>query len=173
MSFLKADNIKLKEQVEDLEKRIANLAGSMRIFSSGMPGHEQDMSSQIMNLITSVTDEMKIVVPYITQEYSMILLDRAKNNIKVQIVTNDRRFWPAEHQKVYDVLKVTRNINLVNLPGVYYLMVLTAKEAIVSSAPLDKNILTKSILIGFLIKERIKLEELGVIFKEMLPSFMR
>jgi hypothetical protein len=173
LSFLKADNIKLKEEVERLEQRIMNMAGSIKIFSSGMTGHESDMNNQLGNVISTADTELKIVAPYITQEYVLLLQDRAKNKVKIQIVLNDRRFWPDVHAKFYDQLKVTTDIDLINNPNVQYLLVWTPKEAIFTSGPLDKHALQKTVLIGTYIKEKLKLDELLTIFKEMLPTFMR
>ncbi len=171
MSLLRAENIKLRTKIEDLENRLLNLVGTIKIFTGGMPGNEHVMNNNIAEIITNATD-IKIVAPYITNEYALILKDRARNGIKVQIVLNDRRLWPS-HVEIYDELKVTNGINLINNPNVKYLLVWTPKTALFTSGPLDKNSLMKTVLIGTLINEKGKINELKKIFQLMLPSFMR
>jgi len=171
MSLLRAENIKLRTKVEDLENRLLKLVGTIKIFTGGMPGNEHVMNNNIAEIITNATD-IKIVAPYITNEYALILKDRARNGIKVQIVLNDRRLWPEKHD-IYDELKVTTGIDLVNNPNVKYLLVWSPKTALFTSGPLDKNSLMKTVLIGTLINEKGKINELRKIFELMLPSFMR
>jgi hypothetical protein len=173
MSFLKAENIKLKEQVESLEQRLLNLAGTLVLFPSGIQGKENELSNRIATLIASATTELKIVAPYITQDFALLIQDRAKNGVKIDIILTDRRFWPEPHQKVYDSLKLTRNVSLINIPNVQFLLILKESEAILSSGPMDKVVLTKNVLVGTHIKDKIKINDLNNIFKEMLPSFMR
>lgn len=173
MSFLKAENIKLKEQVEDLEKRLLNLAGTVQLFASGVQGKESEMSNRIATVLASATGNLKIVAPYITQDFALLIQDRAKNGVNVEIILTDRRFWPEAHQKVYDSLKLTRNVNLINIPNVQFLLVLKDSEAILGSGPMDKAVLSKNVLVGSHIKDKIKINDLVNIFKEMLPSFMR
>ena len=146
MSLLKAENIKLKRKVEDIETRLLNLIGAIRIFSSGMPGHEHEMNNNIAEIITTGS-EIKVVAPFITKEFVMILQDRAKNGVKVQIVINDRRFWPKEHANLYDTLKATNGIDLVNNPNVKYLLVWSPESALFTSRPLSKDSLMNTILI--------------------------
>ena len=171
MSLLRAENIKLRTKIEDLENRLLSLVGTIKIFTGGMPGNEHVMNNNIAEIITNATD-IKIVAPYITNEYALILKDRAKNGVKVQIVLNDRRLWPKEHVDIYDQLKVT-SIDLINNPNVKYLLVWSPKTALFTSGPLDKSSLMKTVLIGTLINEKGKINELLKIFQLMLPSFMR
>ena len=172
MSLLKAENIKLKQKVEDLESRLLSVIGAIKIFSSGMSGHEHEMNNYIADILLKAT-ELKIVAPYITQEYAMVLADRAKNGIKIQIVLNDRRLWPADVSKIYDQLKATPGVDLVNNPNVKYLLVWSPETCLFTSGPLDKETLMKTVLIGTLITEPRKSQEILSIFREMLPSFMR
>jgi hypothetical protein len=172
MSLLRAENIKLRTKVEDLENRLLKLVGTIKIFTGGMPGNEHVMNNNIAEIITNATD-IKIVAPYITNEYALILKDRARNGIRVQIVLNDRRMWPKEHIEIYDELKVTTGIDLVNNPNVKYLLVWSPKIALFTSGPLDKHSLMKTVLIGTLISEKGRIQELLKIFELMLPSFMR
>jgi hypothetical protein len=172
MSLYKAENMKLKAKISQLEERMVGIIGAIKIFSSGMEGREHEMNNQIANLLLS-SSELKIVAPYITKEYAIVLQDRAKNGVKIQIVLNDRRLWPTEHENIYDMLKNTRGIDLVNNPNVKYLLVWTPKSALFTSGPLDKRQLMKTVLIGTIINQERKLHDLHEIFKEMLPSFMR
>jgi len=171
MSLLRAENIKLRTKIEDLENRLLKLVGTIKIFTGGMPGNEHVMNNNIAEIITIATD-IKIVAPYITNEYALILKDRARNGINVQIVLNDRRLWPEKYVDIYDQLKVT-SIDLINNPNVKYLLVWSPKTALFTSGPLDKDSLMKTVLIGTLINEKGKINELLKIFQLMLPSFMR
>ncbi|MHA1720346.1 MAG: hypothetical protein ACTSWX_13990 [Promethearchaeota archaeon] len=174
MSLLKAENIKLRSKIEDLENRLLKLVGTIKIFPSGggLLGNEHIMNNNIAEIITNASD-LKIVAPYITNEYALILKDRAKNRVKVQIVLNDRRLWPQKHVEIYDQLKVTPGIDLINNPNVKFLLVWSPNTALFTSGPLDKESLMKTVLIGTLINEEGKLKELLKIFQLMLPSFMR
>ena len=172
MSYLRAENMKLRTKVEDLENRMLNLVGAIKIFSAGMPGKEHEMNNQIANILAGAS-ELKIVAPYITEEYAMLIQDLANNGVKIQIVLNDRRFWPQEFQHFYDKLKNMRSIDLVNNPNVNYLLIWTPTQALFTSGPLHKEKLMKTVLIGTLITEKVKLDDLVEIFKNMLPSFMK
>ena len=77
MSLLRAENIKLRTKVEDLEDRLLKLVGTIKIFTGGMPGNEHIMNNNIAEIITNATD-IKIVAPYITNEYALILKERRK-----------------------------------------------------------------------------------------------
>ena len=173
MSVFKADNINLKSKITELENRLINLAGAFKIFQSGMQGKEHEMNNQIANLIANAKTELKIVAPFITQEYVVLLQDRVKAGVKIQIVLNDRRFWDANSAKFYDQLKATPGIDLINNPNVKYLLIWTPESSLYSSGPLDKTSLMKTVLIGTLVTEKSKNDELLLIIKEMLPSFMR
>ncbi|MHA1674706.1 MAG: hypothetical protein ACTSYI_13890 [Promethearchaeota archaeon] len=172
MSIIKAENIRLKQKVEDLENRLINLVGSVKIFAAGMPDKELEMNNNIAEIISSGSD-LKIVAPYITEEYALILQDRAKSGIKVQTVVNDRRLWPEEHRKLYDKLKNFPGVDVINNPNVQYLMVWCPEKVLCTSGPLSKDSLMNSILIGTLINEKSKIRDMFRIFNLMLPSFMR
>lgn len=172
MSLFKAENMKLKEKIEELENRLLNLVGNIKLFSSGMVNHEHEMNNHIAELLATAT-ELRIVAPYVTKEYALLLKDRAANNVKIQLVINDRRFWPKEIANIYDELKAAKGIDLVNNPNVKYLLVWTPTQALFTSGPLDKQTLMTTVLIGTLVKEKSKIDELLAIFKEMLPTFMR
>ena len=173
MSQFKADNIKLKEKIAELENRLINITGAFKIFSSGMEKREHEMNNQIANMIANAKTELKIVAPYISDEYVPLLQDRVKNHVKIQIVLNDRRFWDPKMVKNYDTLKVTTGVDLVNNPNVKYTLIWTPEQALYTSGPLDKTLLMKTVLIGTIVLEKSKLEDLKNIIKEMLPTFMR
>ena len=173
MSLLKAENMKLKNQIEHLETRVLALVGSIKIFTGGpVPGKEHVMNNNIAEIITKA-QELKIVTPFITTEYAMILQDRAKNGIKVQFVVNDRRLWPEDKQSIYDSLKTSQGIDVINNPNVQYLLCWSPTSALFTSGPLSKDSLMNTVLIGTLVKEQGKLNEILKIFDLMLPSFMR
>ena len=156
MSLLKAENMKLKKKVEDLENRLLRLVGAIKIFTGGLAGKEHEMNNHIAEIITNAA-QLKIVAPYITEEFALILQDRAKNGINVQIVLNDRRLWPQQYMKIYDKLKATSGIDLINNPNVKYLLVWSPSSALFTSGPLSKESLMKTILIGTLVHEKSKL----------------
>ena len=164
--------MKLRNQIENLETRILALVGAIKIFTGGMPGKEHEMNNNIAEIITHASD-LKIVAPFITSEYAMILQDRAKNGVKIQLVVNDRRLWPDNAKEIYDLLKTTHGIDVINNPNVQYLLCLSPSSALFTSGPLSKVSLMNTVLIGTLVKERGKLKEILKIFNLMLPSFMR
>ncbi len=172
MSMIKADNIRLKKRVEELETRMLDLVGAIKIFTGGMPGHEHEMNNHIAEVITNAS-ELKIVAPYISEEYMLILSDRVNNGIDVQCILNDRRLWPKEFQEIYDKLRVMKNLQLINNPNVQFLLVWSPETAIFTSGPLSKKALMSTVLIGTKINEKGKIKEIFKIFKSMLPSFMQ
>ncbi|MBY9013992.1 MAG: hypothetical protein KGD70_16615, partial [Candidatus Lokiarchaeota archaeon] len=93
--------------------------------------------------------------------------------IPILIITNDRGNIPKIYQEIYDDLKQTSGISIINNPNVRYLLVFNAEEGIYSGGSLDKEELEKSILITTHIKESAKLRKIAEIFSLMLPSFMR
>ncbi|MCF2141585.1 MAG: hypothetical protein K9W44_16140 [Candidatus Lokiarchaeota archaeon] len=172
MSLIKAENIRLKKKVEDLENRLINLVGAIKIFATGMSDNELEMNNHIAEIISSGS-ELKIVAPYISEEYAILLQDRSNSGIKMQIVVNDRRLWPKNYQSIYDKLKNASTIDVINNPNVHYLMVWSPETTIFTSGPLSKEHLMKSILIGTIITEPAKNRDMLKIFNLMLPSFMR
>lgn len=172
MSIIKAENIRLKKKVEDLENRLINLVGAIKTFASGTTDNELEMNNNIAEIISSGS-LLHIVAPYITDEYALLLQDRAKSGTKIQVVVNDRRLWPKEHQKLYDKLKSAEGIDIINNPNVQFLLIWSPENVIYTSGPLSKDHLMKSILIGTLITEKAKIRDMQKIYNLMLPSFMR
>ncbi|MHA1795511.1 MAG: hypothetical protein ACTSUK_05320 [Promethearchaeota archaeon] len=172
MSIIKAENIRLKKKVEDLENRLINLVGAIKIFATGTTDNEMEMNNHFAEIITN-SQELKIVAPYISEEYSLILQDRAKAGVKIQIVVNDRSLWPKNYQKIYDTLKADRSVDVVNNPNVNFLMVWSPNTSIFTSGPLSKDHLMNSILIGTIVSDPARNRDMLKIFNLMLPTFMR
>lgn len=172
MSMLKAENMRLKSRLEQLEDRLLKIVGAIKIFTGGLPGKEHEMNNHITEIITNAS-ELRIVAPYVTEEYAMILEDRVNNDIEVQCILNDRRLWPEDHQNIYDKMKVTPRLQVINNPNVKFLLIWSPESALFSSGPLSKNSLMNTVLIGTRVNEKGKIKEILHIFNSMLPSFMQ
>jgi hypothetical protein len=185
-SMLKAENIKLKKKLDELENTLTRIAGSVYIFSAGTTESKIDLFTKIIEIIDSARENLKVVTPKIGPEFAKVLIDKAKNGTKVQIVINDRRILAEEsklakshkksdvnYEKIYDLLKVTPEIDLVNNPNVRFLMIWTRKNVIFAGGWLEKELLKKTILLGVHVQDIAKIEELSEIYKQLLPSFMR
>jgi hypothetical protein len=144
------------------------------------------MYAKIREIIDYGKDELKVVTPKIGPEFAQILIDKAKAGTKIQIIINDRRILAEEsklakshkkvdinYEKVYDLLKVAPEIDLINNPNVRFLMIWTRKHVLFSGGWLEKSLLKKTILLGVHVQDIAKIEELAVIYKQLLPSFMR
>jgi len=185
-SMLKAENIKLKRKIDELEDTLTRIAGSVHIFSAGGSESKIDLYTEITEVIKSAREELKVVTPKIGPDFAQILLEKARTGTKIQVVINDRRILVEEtklaklHSKqdftyegVYDLLKVTPEIDLVNNPNVKFLMVWTRKNVVFTGGWLEKAILNKTILLGVHVQDVSKIEELAEIYKQLLPTFMR
>ena len=185
-SMLKGENIKLKKKLDDLEETLTRIAGSVYIFSAGTSESKIDLYTKIVEIINSARENIKVVTPRIGPEFAKVLMDKAKKGTKIQVVINDRRILVEEsklakshkksnvvYEKVYDLLKVTPEIDLVNNPNVKFLMIWTRKNVIFAGGWLEKDLLKKTILLGVHVKDIAKIEELSKIYKQLLPSFMR
>jgi phosphatidylserine/phosphatidylglycerophosphate/cardiolipin synthase-like enzyme len=170
---LRVENQRLKQQVESLEQKVLSLVGMTSIESSGGPERKNVLNDHLMSIIYSTQNQINIVSPLIDKFYATELKNLAKKGIAVLIITNDRGAIPKDYQEVYDDLKSTPGIKIINNPNVKYLLVFNSNEAIYSGGALDKESLEKSILIVSLIKERAQLRKIAEIFSLMLPSFMR
>ena len=76
-------------------------------------------------------------------------------------------------KKIYDDLKTTSGISLINNPNVTYLLMFNTELAMYSGGSLNKNELSRSILIITTLKENAEIRKIASIFNAMLPSFMR
>ena len=170
-SLLKAENIRLKEQIQDLQDTLVNLTKSIHIFSSGIQGNQTTLNDKINEIIQNSSAGLSIVSPKIGMEYQTTLINKAKSGTKIQIVINDRRYLTIEEDKkgtksrknkneqgkkeikfnyaeIYDNLKSTPGIDLVNNPNVKFLMVVgndaenSPEHAVFSSGWLDMRIYT-------------------------------
>jgi hypothetical protein len=190
-SILKAENLKLKQDLEDLQSEMIRLTGSIQIFESGGEKSKQELNTRIEKFINDAKSDFKIVTPRIGPNYAQMLIKKANSGVPFQIVINDRRFLVKEEVKkgalirgvqtetevdyaaIYDQLKITKGIDLINNPNVQFLMLLTPNDALFSAGWLEKKILEKTIILGCSIKDQKKIQELYQIFKLLLPTFMR
>ncbi|MFX0009042.1 MAG: hypothetical protein ACFE9R_01900 [Candidatus Hermodarchaeota archaeon] len=170
---LREENTKLKKEVQNLESKILSLVGMINLNSSGGLEGKNILNEQLINLITTTNQRLNLVSPKIDRFYANELKKLAQKGIPVLIITNDRGGIPKEYQEVYDDLKATSGINIINNPKVRYLLVFNSDEALYSGGSLVKDEIEKSILIVTSIREAAKLRKVTEIFNLMLPSFMR
>jgi len=170
---LRVENQRLKQQVESLEQKVLSLVGMTSIETSGGIEKKNILNDHLMSIIYSTQDQLNIVSPQIDKFYATELKNLTKKGIAILIITNDRGAIPAAYQEVYDDLKSTPGIKIINNPNVRYLLVFNSREAIYSGGALDKEALEKSILIVTVIREAAQLRKIAEIFNLMLPSFMR
>ena len=185
-SMLKGENIKLKKKLDELEDTLTRIAGSVHIFSAGSSESKIDLYTKITEIINSARENLKVVTPRIGPDFANVLIEKAKKGTKIQVVINDRRILVEEsklarshrksdvnYEKIYDLLKVNPEIDLVNNPNVRFLMVWTRKNVIFAGGCLEKELLKKTIMLAVHVKDIAKIEELSEIYKQLLPSFMR
>jgi len=170
---LRVENTRLKNEIQNLENKVVALVGIFSLEFSGGSEHKLSLNEHLINLITSTTNQLKIVSPKIDKFYSIELKRLAEKGIPILIITNDRGNIPKNYQEIYDDLKQTSGINIINNINVRYLLVFNAEEAIYSGGSLDKEELKKSVLIVTRTKESSKIRKIAEIFRLMLPSFMR
>jgi len=170
---LRIENTRLKKEVENLENKVLSLVGMISLESSGGSQQKNILNEHLINLITSTSIQLNIVSPKIDKFYSLELKKLNEKGIPILIITNNRSNIPKMYQEIYDDLKQTSGISIINNPNVRYLLVFNAEEAIYSGSSLDKGELEKSVLIITHIKEGVKLRKISEIFSLMLPSFMR
>ena len=170
---LRVENQRLKQQVESLEQKVLSLVGMTSIETSGGIEKKNILNDHLMGIIYSTQDQLNIVSPQIDKFYATELKNLTKKGIAILIITNDRGAIPKTYQEVYDDLKSTPGIKIINNPNVSYLLVFNSREAIYSGGALDKEALEKSILIVTVIREAAQLRKIAEIFNLMLPSFMR
>ena len=170
---LRTENSRLKKEVQNLENKILLLVGMISLKSSGGSEEKNVLNEDLINLINSTKQKLNIVSPKIDRFYANELKRLTQKGIPILIITNDRGGIPREYQDVYDDLKATSGVKIINNPNVRYLLVFNSEEAIYSGGALDKEELEKSILITTSIREAAKLRKIAKIFSTMLPSFMR
>ncbi|MCP4761650.1 MAG: hypothetical protein GY870_07700 [archaeon] len=197
-SMLKAENMKLKKQIEDLQNTVMRITGSIKIFPSGISGSGSNLNDKISEILSTASGNIRIITPKVGTEYERRLVDISKKGTKIQIIINDRRFLtpdeerksafpvtfaknksptagktPINYAKIYDQLKTTSGIDLVNNPNVKFLLILTSNDAIFSAGWLERSVLDNTILLGAHIQDKKKIKEIEEIYSNLLPSFMR
>jgi len=170
---LRRENSRLKNEVQNLENKILSLVGMIDLKSSGGSEGKNILNELLINLIISTKQQLNVVSPKIDRFYANELKKLTQKGIPILIITNDRGGIPKDFQEVYDDLKATSGVNIINNPNVRYLLVFNSEEGIYSGGSLVKEELEKSILIITSIREAAKLRKIAEIFSLMLPSFMR
>ncbi|HEY0088850.1 MAG TPA: hypothetical protein VGB37_08400 [Candidatus Lokiarchaeia archaeon] len=172
---LRIENKKLKQQVEDFEKRVLNLVGNVTIESSGEGENKEFLNEALLDLIHNTSsDQLNIVTPKIDSFYATELKLVANRGIPVLLITKDRHLLTdKDAKKIYDDLKGTAGISIINNPNVRYLLIFNTEKAVYSGGSMDKEELSQSVLIVTIIKETTSLRKIAEIFSTMLPSFMR
>jgi hypothetical protein len=171
---LRIENKKLKQQVEDFEKRVMSLVGNIVIESSGEGEYKEFLNDALLDLIHTTSDQLNIVTPKIDSFYATELKLVANRGVPVLLITKDRHLiTDKEAKKIYDDIKGTAGISIINNPNVRYLLVFNTEKAIYSGGSMDKEEISQSVLIATIIKETTSLRKIAEIFSSMLPSFMR
>ena len=170
---LRVENKKLKQEIASLENKILSLVGMFNIESSGGHDKKNVLNDQLMNLIGSTKEQLNIVTPKIDEFYARELKKLTQKGIPVLLITNDRADLSKSYRPIYDDLKITEGISIINNPNVRFLLLFNTVQALYSGGSLDKEELAKSILVITTIQEKAKLRKVAEIFSLMLPTFMR
>jgi len=149
------------------------LVGMVNIESSGGVDKRNVLNDMLINLINTTQDQLNVVTPRIDNFYANELKRVVERGIPVLLITDDRGDIPKNYIPIYDDLKLTQGISVINNPNVKYLLVFNTEQAIYAGGSLDKEELSKSILIVTKIQEKTKLRMIAEIFSLMLPTFMR
>jgi len=149
------------------------LVGMVDIESSGGAEKKNVLNDLLINLINSTNDQLNIITPRIDSFYAKELKRAVERGIPVLLITNDRSDIPKSYMPIYDDLKLTQGISVINNPNVKFLLVFNTDQAVYAGGSLDKEELSKSILIVTKIQEKTKLRMIAEIFSLMLPTFMR
>ena len=131
------------------------------------------LNEHLLELIGNTKTHLNVVSTKIDKFYATELKRLAQKGVAVLLIMNERGNIPKAYKEVYDDLKLTSGIKIINNPNVRYLLAFNSEEAIYSGGSLDKDDLEKSILIVSIIREASKLRNIAHIFNLMLPSFMR
>jgi len=156
-----------------LEDKILSVVGMVNIESSGGAEKNNVLNDLLINLINSTSDQLNIVTPRVDGFYAKELKRVVERGIPVLLITNDRSDIPKDYMPIYDDLKLTQGISVINNPNVKFLLIFNTDQAIYAGGSLDKEELSKSILIVTKIQEKTKLRMIAEIFSLMLPTFMR
>jgi hypothetical protein len=150
-----------------------SLVGMVDIESSGGAEKKNVLNDHLINLMNSTKDQLNLVTPRVDEFYAKELKRLVDKGIPVLLITNDRGELPKKYVPVYDDLKITQGISVINNPNVKFLLAFNTDQAIYAGGSLDKEELSQSILIVTKIQEKTKLKMVAEIFSLMLPTFMR
>ncbi|HEC37708.1 hypothetical protein LCGC14_0587280 [marine sediment metagenome] len=167
------ENKRLKQEISSLETKILSLVGMFTIESSGGQENKNVLNDQLVNLIGSTKEQLNIVTPKIDGFYANQLKKVVQKGIPVLLITNDRGDLHKSDRPIYDDLKMTEGISIINNPNVRFLLLFNTTQAIYAGGSLNIEELSKSILIITTIQEKSKLRKIAKIFSLMLPTFMR
>ncbi|KKN30778.1 hypothetical protein LCGC14_0830630 [marine sediment metagenome] len=170
---LRVENKRLKEQIINLEDKIMALVGMVNIESSGDADRKNVLNDLLINLINSTKEQLNIVTPKFDSFYVNELKNLVKREIPVLVITTDRGAYSKKEVIIYDDLKNTQGISVINKPKIKLLLAFNTEQAVYSGGFLDKEELSKSILVVTTVKEKSKLRLIAEIFTSMLPTFMR
>ncbi len=149
------------------------LVGMVNIESSGEADRKNVLNDLLINLINSTKEQLNIVTPKFDSFYVNELKNLVKREIPVLVITNDRGGYSKKEVVIYDDLKNTQGISVINKPNVKFLLAFNTEQAVYSGGSLDKEMLFNSTLIVTTVKEKAKLRLIAEIFTSMLPTFMR
>lgn len=149
------------------------LVGMVNIESSGEADRKNVLNDLLINLINSTKEQLNIVTPKFDSFYVNELKNLVKREIPVLVITNDRGEYSKKEVVIYDDLKNTQGISVINKPNVKFLLAFNTEQAVYSGGSLDKEMLFNSTLIVTTVKEKAKLRLIAEIFTSMLPTFMR
>jgi hypothetical protein len=147
--------------------------GMVDIKSSGGAEKKNVLNDDLRNLFNSTKDQLNLVTPRIDDFYAKELKRLVDRGIPVLLITNDRGELPKKYVPIYDDIKLTQGISVINNPNVKFLLAFNTDQAIYSGGSLDREELSQSILIVTKIQEKTKLKMIAEIFSLMLPTFMR
>lgn len=166
-SFFKAENIRLKKQIEELQEKILQISGLNKLIGL------EELASNIDSILTGAQGDLKIVASGIHSDYASMIQGLAGKGVKVRVVTNDRKLQDEKYLKGFDALKNTENVDVVTVQEVHVLILLGPDFALLSGGPLDKNRLMAGKSVGLITSEKGNVVRLEEHFRLLLPSFMR
>jgi len=170
---LRVENRNLKMQVEELENRMIRMIGMITLEPSGEGKNKELLNENLLEFMHGTQDQLNIVTLKIDGFFAIELKKIAEKGIPILIVTQDRTTLDKPLKKIYDDVKGTPGISIINNPNVRYLLLFNTEKAIYSGGSLDRDELSTSILICTTIIEKQKIRMIAEIFSAMLPSFMR
>ena len=173
LTELRVENQSLKEQIQDLEKKVLSLVGMIKFEYSGGFDKKNVLTNYLMELFNTSKKQLNIVTPKVDKFFATELMNLAQKGLQILIIMNERGNLSKEFQLIYDKLKLTSGIKVINNPNVHYLLAFNSEQAVYAGGALDRDEIETSILIVTMIKEASKLRSIAEIFSLMLPSFMR